>query len=192
MNQKLDEAVQEVEKRFIHENKSFTSLDVGNELKEQGVNVRQREVSPIVREHFKGDLYDGTGFTRTLIPVRHGNESAFLYLHIDSDPNEYSTTNQETVPWDPNKPMFPEDSAIAGKITPQQSVTPTAVQTTPAATNTTPTTTATLDNIVASKNSGIYHYKDCMYASRIMQENLVTFQDATEAAKDNYRKCMRE
>ena len=66
----LDEKVQEVEKEFIAARQPYTALDVGNELKRRGVNARQRDVSPIVRQHFKdSDIYTDGSYTRTLIDV---------------------------------------------------------------------------------------------------------------------------
>jgi len=112
----LENEVAKVEREFMQENKMFTALDVGNELKKRGVNARQRFVSPIVREHFdESVLYSAHDYTRTLIPVREGRESAYLYFNQNDDPEQYAATNQRVLPWKPNKPVF-EDKLYAVTI----------------------------------------------------------------------------
>jgi len=49
-----------------------------------------------------------------------------------------------------------------------------------------------LEQYVASKRSDVYHTKDCMYAKRIKQENLVTFNDDSQATAELYHRCKIE
>ncbi|MBW3017457.1 hypothetical protein KY316_03715 [Candidatus Woesearchaeota archaeon] len=114
---RLENEVRKVEAEFMREGKMFTALDVGNELKRRGVNARQRQVSPIVREHFdESVLYSSFGYTRMLIPVREGREAAYLYFNVNDEPMMYQDTEQRVLPWKPNKPMF-KDQAPGIKIT---------------------------------------------------------------------------
>lgn len=99
----LEKEIEKVEQEFIMARKQFTALDVGNELKRRGVAVRQRRVSPVVREHFNGtDLYAEAEYLKQLIPVKDGAHAAFLYFPVESDPDEYTATNQDALPYRPN------------------------------------------------------------------------------------------
>jgi len=110
MNTRLEQEIQQVEEEFVSKGWPFTALDIGNELKNRGINVRQRQVSPVVRQHFhNSDTYREAGYTRTLIPVKGDTDQAFLYHPVGNDSSSYRGTNQDTVPFDPNKPMFPDE-----------------------------------------------------------------------------------
>jgi len=194
MDNRLESEVREVEREFITWKKMFTAMDIGNALKQKGINVRQRQVSPIVREHFHSKLYGNTGYTRTPIPVGDGGQEAFLYFHIDNSPTEYTGYDQEPIPWDPNKPMFSDevqevkssddsgsdDGKSVGSIDDLQQDSDSHSD------------NQGLDNLLASKHSKVYHSSTCMYAGRIRQENLVTFNDDASAVSASYRKCMAE
>jgi hypothetical protein len=99
----LENEVEKIEKEFVAASKQFTAMDVGNELKRRGFNVRQRQVSPVVREHFKDtELYAEAFYVRDLMPVADGKE-AFVYHRIDQDPVDYQGFEQEPLPWKPEK-----------------------------------------------------------------------------------------
>ena len=163
MNKRLNDEVKKVEQEYIDSGKQFTALDIGNELKKRGVNVRQRDVSPIVREHFENEeMYMDGDYVKEMIPVKDGNLDAFLYSRWDQDAENYTATNQDPLPWNPNKPMFDDKDDISIVVI----------------------------NYVASKRSKILHSPDCMYAVRIKSKNKVTFDDVVDAT-DNYRVCKR-
>jgi len=173
--ERLEGEIAAVLKDYVAAKKQFTAVDVGNELKAKGINARQRDVSPIVRQQFEsGDVFTNTGFTRTMVPVKGGNYEAFLYTHIDCDPSQYTTTNLDTLPFDPNKPMFSDsiDDVVSG-----------------ANTQTSATQTTGQGTYVASRRSKVMHSPNCMYAGRIKQDNLVTLDAATQ---QNYRLCRLE
>ncbi len=156
---RLEREIAAVEQEFIAEGRQFTALDVGNQLKGKGINVRQRDVSPIVRGHFSYQgLYEGTGYTRVMIPVKDGEYEALLYLPQDSNPMNYKDTNQETRPYDPNKPMFPDQENQGPNITLVA-----IVAKTPGS------------SYVASRRSKVLHQPGCTYAGRIKPENLQGF-----------------
>jgi len=182
-DQKLECEVEAIENQYVVDKKSFTAVDIGNELKRKGINVRQREVSPIVREHFKGGLYNGSGYTRTLIPVKDGSVKAYVYFHIDNEPKDYLEINQEILSWDPNKPMFSDEGDLDAGNGLDDLVDDSSLLI---------NSHSALDNYVASKKSEVYHHPDCMYAVRISKDNVVSFSDTKEAIKEGYRKCMRE
>ena len=47
------------------------------------------------------------------------------------------------------------------------------------------------ENVVASKNSELYHNPDCKYVKNIKEENIVIFEDKEDAEKSDYKahKC---
>jgi len=190
MDARLENEIETIEKQYVADKKSFTTVDIGNELKRKGINARQREVSPIIRQHFKSDIYNGTGYTRTLIPVKQGQGQAYLYFHIDNAPQEYTETEQDVLPWAPNKPVF-SDGASGNKDSEGLDGV-VADNNLNRSNNGSGNLGSKIDSCVASKNSVIYHSNNCMYAGRIRQHNLLTFQDAGDAISDGYRKCMLE
>lgn len=197
MDINLDQEVAKVEQEYIAANKQFTALDVGNELKTRGINVRQRQVSQIVRQHFTdGDIYERTGYTRTLIPVNNSQTQAFLYFNIDQDPEEYTATDQQPVPWDPNKPISgtsdKTSDSIDDSVTQDDATDDSPAQTTDnAQTQATQNIASVTGQYVASRRSRVMHSPGCMYASRIKPLNRVSF-DANDATAQKYRACMRE
>jgi hypothetical protein len=114
MSQRLEREIEAVQMQFIRQGKQFTALDVGNELKANGVNARQKDISPIVRKHFHTlPMYVSSGYARVLVPVENGAE-AFLYTRVDQSPEDYTETNKRTLPWQPEKGAF-KDSFAASK-----------------------------------------------------------------------------
>jgi hypothetical protein len=185
MSTQLDAEIETIEKQYIAEKKSFTALDIGNELKRKGINVRQREVSPVVREHFSTDIYNGSGYTKTFIPVNNGSQKAFLYFNIENKPEDYTDANQVALPWDPSKPMFPNIQFTDNQNTKN-------AQIKSLDDSVADDKAISLDSLVGSKNSSVYHASDCTYASRIKKENLVSFNDNNDALNQGYRKCIRD
>jgi hypothetical protein len=197
MNQELEQEVIAVEQQYMSEQKPFTALDIGNALKEKGINVRQRDVSPVVRDHFtNSDMYVNAGYTRTLIPVKDGIVQAFLYFHIDNTPDDYTDTNQDPLPWDPNKPIVSDNTIDDTVDSNTSNADPHDDATDDQGDDSSSTTQQiTLQNnggYVGSKRSTIFHSPDCMYADRITQANLKTFDDLAEAVAANYRACKIE
>jgi len=71
---------------------SFTSLDVSNQAKQDGLVTRHREVAHLVRTAYANGKMDNHGYIRTTINVTLKNGKsvpAFLYHHLTTDPNEY-------------------------------------------------------------------------------------------------------
>ena len=98
----LEDEVERVERQFITAGKQFTALDVGNELKRRGINVRQRQVSPIVRQHYnETGIYEDADYIRQMIPVKNGECQAFLYSHVFDDPDRYTNRDQDPLPYVP-------------------------------------------------------------------------------------------
>lgn len=190
-DQRLENEIKAIESKYIDKKKTFTAVDIGNELKRKDINARQRQVSPIVREHFKGDLYNEAEYTRTLIPVKSGNAQTYLYFHIDNAPEDYTETDQIILPWDPTQPMFPNngDNDSDGAVKAASSLDD-VVDSDEDSNN--GNNNLGLDDYIGSKNSKVYHSPDCMYVVRINNENIVSFSDVKDATKDGYRKCMRE
>ena len=173
MNEKLEKETEKVTTEFIAAKKLFTALDIGNELKKRGVNARQREISPIVRQQYnEGKVYANTGYARTMIPVKDGN--AFVYFPLDRDPSEYTEREQKPMPWDPSKPMFSIEAVVS------------------TADNTAVDLNAVVQAYVGSKYSKVCHQPGCRYAARIKPENLTSFVDMNTALSASYRSCRRE
>jgi hypothetical protein len=193
MNQeeRLEQEVGNVLKEYVAAKKQFTAVDVGNELKKKGINVRQREVSPLVRQLFSnGDVFENTGYTRTMIDVKGGNEQSFLYFSIDTDPTGYTQTNQEILKYDPNKPMF-ADTQKSGTVDDKVDGTlGTTKPQAPAAATQGSGLNAVIGQYVASVRSKVMHGPNCMYSQRIKPENKVSF-DANDPKVQDYRACKK-
>jgi hypothetical protein len=168
MNQRLEQEIKQIEHEYMEADKPFTALDIGNELKNRGVNVRQRDVSVAVRGHFNNScLYQDSNYTRVMIPVKEGEAEAFLYLRVGTNPFAYTETNQDAVHYDPAKPMFSDISDVVDQISVE-------VQ------------------FPANKRSKVVHSAGCVYSLKISQKNAVGFEDIVTAEANCYRKCRRE
>jgi hypothetical protein len=187
-DERLEEEIEAIERQYIKDKTPFTSVDIGNALKRKGINVRQRQVSPIVRNHFNSDIYNKSEYTRTLVPVKDGKTEAYLYFHIDNEPEDYSETSQDILPWDPNKQMFPDENDSITTIKSNNNLDVVVNDDT----NNQVDAASNLGDYVASKKSEVYHDKNCMYSSRINQENIVSFTDTKTAVSEGYRKCRVE
>ncbi len=75
----------------------FTALDVSNEVKQELVGVRHRQVSPLVRQLF-ADKVMGPDYTRTQIDVvtsQGKTVQAFLYHDKNDEHEDYSGSQRE-------------------------------------------------------------------------------------------------
>lgn len=193
----LNEEVRKIEGEYISANRMFTAVDIGNELKSRGVNARQRDISPIVREHFSStDMYADAGYTRTMVPVKDGSIGAYLYFNIKEDPQGYSATNQDALPYDPKKPMFQDDDKAVksdAKTSDQPSDLGSIVAQSagPVAQSAGPQTVAPV-LYVGSKKKEVYHTLGCRYAKKIKLDNMMAFDSSLAAVEAEYRKCRAE
>lgn len=83
--------------------KPFTSLDVTNELKQQGMQIRNRVVARYLRDNFLM-LSSGRGlpYNATLINVdskADGMTMAYLYHHMDTPADSYMDRDQNPQSW---------------------------------------------------------------------------------------------
>jgi len=84
----------------IKEDRMFTSVDIANEVKSEGLWVRNREVRDWLLENFTDkDLFGN--YTISQIYVCNGSSVASLYHPALSDPNDYLERNQ--------KPLTPDE-----------------------------------------------------------------------------------
>jgi hypothetical protein len=92
---------------FIKEDKMFTSVDVANAVKSEGLWVRNREVRDWLLENFSDKNLFGD-YAISQIYVCNGSSVASLYHPALSDPNDYLERNQQ--------PLTPDEvKAIALK-----------------------------------------------------------------------------
>jgi hypothetical protein len=79
-------------KTLITNKEMFTSVDISNAIKEDGIWIRCREVASVLRQHdFSMDDY-----ARTSITVANGRQAS-LYHPDYADPSNYTKTNQRTI-----------------------------------------------------------------------------------------------
>ena len=78
--------------KFIKDGKMFTSVDLANAVKLEGLWVRNREVKDWLHEHFDDqDLF--VGYTISQIPVCSGSAFASLYHPLQASPDHYLDRN---------------------------------------------------------------------------------------------------
>lgn len=79
------------------QNEMFTSVDIGNLIKDDGIFIRNREIAAWLRQNALSVLQN---YCTTLIDVitPTGPSTAFLYYPIGSDSNDYKRTNQQALP----------------------------------------------------------------------------------------------
>ena len=91
-----NEIIEAKVKEFVAGVKSFTSIDIANEIKKGGHWVRNRDVAKWLREEFQ---YLWDGYTKKIIDVDDGYEAILYYSHL-IDPDEYVTTDLVAITFD--------------------------------------------------------------------------------------------
>jgi len=90
---------------FIKEDKMFTSVDIANAVKAEGLWVRNSEVRDWLQENFKDKIFL-EGYIISQIPVCNGKSVASLYHPVLLNPNSYMDRDQ--------RPLTPDEvKAIA-------------------------------------------------------------------------------
>lgn len=87
-------SVQEKVVEYINDERLFTSVDIANAVKREGLWVRNREVRDWLRENF-GDKAIFKNYTSTQITVCNGSSAATLYHPEDVDADAYIETDQQ-------------------------------------------------------------------------------------------------
>ncbi|MFW6130686.1 MAG: hypothetical protein ACOC56_05815 [Atribacterota bacterium] len=95
------ERVEKVIQKFVDEGKSFTVLDVSNEVKQDGGEfIRHRDIRPIVYKIIDTESISGLeDYMNTLIQVNtpRGTQYARLYHLEDEDTEEYKHRQQKAL-----------------------------------------------------------------------------------------------
>jgi len=90
---KQEEIILEKITNFIKDGKMFTSVDISNAIKMEGIWVRNRTVRDFLQDLFLDkDLF--TDYTISQIFVCNNSSLASLYHHNLSDPNDYLDRDQ--------------------------------------------------------------------------------------------------
>lgn len=114
-----DSIIQTKVEQFGAQNEMFTSVDIGNSIKEEGTFIRNREVSAWLRQNAMSVLQN---YSTTLIdvtaPAPVGQVTAFLYHPVGTDPNSYDKRNQQALP--PNIVPFPSTPQTTSPTTLQK------------------------------------------------------------------------
>jgi len=85
--------------KFVAADAMFTSVDIGNAIKENGTWVKNSDVSIWLRNNA---LTIATNYCSTLIDVLNGTQKTFLYHPAGTNPDDYQTRNQAALPPNPN------------------------------------------------------------------------------------------
>jgi len=98
----LDDKVRNVIEAFCNDLQSFTSLDVSNQVKQDGfATSRHRDVAKIVRYLYVDGVMHQNGFTRSLIQVQISSgtmRDAYLYHHQTVSSDDYDKRTQIALP----------------------------------------------------------------------------------------------
>lgn len=95
-----DSLIRETVQKFINEEEMFTSVDIANAIKKEGIWVRNTEVRDWLRTNYD---FDDTfeNYESDRIPVCNGTRYATVYLPAYRNADEYEPTNQ--------KPLTPSE-----------------------------------------------------------------------------------
>lgn len=104
--------VQEKVIEFIRAGKLFTSVDIANAVKNEGLWIRNREVRDWLHDHFS-DKSIFENYIISNITVCNGSSAASLYHPDTLDPSLYVETNQRTLTPDEVRAIA---KAKAGKV----------------------------------------------------------------------------
>lgn len=127
----LQQQVNKVVDALCEDLVSFTSIDVSNRVKQDGLSVRHREVAHLVRTAFANGDLDQHGYVRDLIDVtlKNGNTAqAYLYRHSTVSESDYNQRTQVALP-----PGSQQQAAAAPATTPLPAPTPPVTAAAPAA-----------------------------------------------------------
>lgn len=96
----IKDLVKDVMSEFYNDCKSFTSLDISNEVKKRSNDyIRHRDVSVLVRQLFSE--LDFLDYEKELITVNLSSDKsvkAFLYRYVVSNPDDYITRSLKPSP----------------------------------------------------------------------------------------------
>lgn len=95
---------------FVEAEAMFTSVDIGNAIKENGDWVKNSDVAIWLRNNA---LAIATNYCSTLIDVNNGTQKAFLYYPSGTNPDDYQTRNQAALPPNPNMKTITVTSACS-------------------------------------------------------------------------------
>jgi len=87
MSAKIEDKV----KSFIRDDKMFTSVDISNAIKRDGVWVGNKEVSKYLKSYRLGQ----DDYQKSVITVKSGN--AYLYYPRGVDPSDYANTSAQAL-----------------------------------------------------------------------------------------------
>jgi hypothetical protein len=90
----LDVTIKDTIKKFVEDEKMFTSVDISNDIKKRGIWVRNVEVTHWLKKNFSTNKLFDT-FTKSQISVCQNLNLAFLYHPIWSNPNDYKDRDQK-------------------------------------------------------------------------------------------------
>jgi hypothetical protein len=91
-----DTLIQETVQKFINDEEMFTSVDIANAIKKEGIWVRNTEVRDWLRNNYDfDDLFENYESDR--IPVCNGTRYATVYLPAYRNADEYEPTNQKAL-----------------------------------------------------------------------------------------------
>jgi len=96
-------------KEFILAGKMFTSIDIANSIKKDGMWIRNREVAEVLRDRaieISEDLEEE--YLSTVIVVTNGH-TANLYFPCEANPLIYSNSNAKAI-------TLPEFESMHGKV----------------------------------------------------------------------------
>lgn len=87
----------EVVREFCRNMESFTSLDISNKAKTEGLVARHREIAELVRGAYSDGVMSQYGYVRDMIDVTlpgGGNAQAYLYHHTTVPEDDYRNRAQ--------------------------------------------------------------------------------------------------
>lgn len=97
----MKQKVNDIVVALMNDVASFTSLDISNLVKREGLSVRHRDVASTVRDLYDNGFMDSYSYERTTIDVTLANGSsskAFLYHHCMTSPDTYNRRSQVAIP----------------------------------------------------------------------------------------------
>ena len=90
----LDTTIRDTVKKFVDDEKMFTSVDIATDIKKRGIWVRTVEVRAWLQRNFDKDSLMGD-YNSSQIGVCNNTTLATLYHPIWQDPNEYQDRDQQ-------------------------------------------------------------------------------------------------
>jgi hypothetical protein len=90
----MDMTIKAKVEEFVKKNKMFTSMDIANGIKRDGVWVRNREVRDWLRDAVSSEPLLLGAYTNTLIDICSGAAQATLYYPLYGNPDMYTGNDQ--------------------------------------------------------------------------------------------------